>query len=94
MVLSDASELQVGSYLRRLAEERGRSGDELRGTRVFAIALWHMVKAAELRDRAKRAVRMANAQQQAMQGPLDEWLAERVLSPEERAAYRAERDRG
>ena len=59
MVQADASEVQVAAYVRQLARSRGRSPEEIRGARLVAVALWHVAKAADERDRAVRALRAA-----------------------------------
>jgi hypothetical protein len=92
MVAANASEVQVAGYVRSLARARGRSPEEVRGARLVAVALWHVAKAAEVRDRAVQALRAAGALD-ATREPLGDWLAKRLLSPEEHAAYRAERAR-
>lgn len=91
MVAADASEVQVAGYLRALARSRGRTPEEIRGARVVAIALWHIAKAAEVRDRAEQVLRAAGVAPPGTREPLGEWLAARLLTPDELAAYRAER---
>jgi hypothetical protein len=57
MVDADATEVDVGAYLRQVARGLGRAPDEVAGARMAAVALWHVVKAARMRDLAERAVR-------------------------------------
>jgi hypothetical protein len=92
MVAANASEVQVAGYVRSVARSRGRLPEEIRGGRLVAVALWHVAKAAEVRDRAVHALRAAGALGPTS-APLGDWLAERLLSREELAAYRAERAR-
>ncbi|HZF68010.1 MAG TPA: hypothetical protein VEZ47_08225 [Gemmatirosa sp.] len=92
MVAAGSSEVQLASYVRALAREQGRtSPEELRGARVVAVALWHVAKAAEVRDRAERVLH-ALVPEAPVQPPLGEWLAARLLSPAELAAFRRERE--
>ena len=92
MVAADASEVQLASYLRALARSRGRTmPDELRGARVVAVALWHVAKAADVRDRAERVLR-AVAEHAPTAPPLGAWLAERLLAPADLEVHRAQAD--
>ncbi len=92
MVAADASEVEVAAYVRTLARSHGRTDpDELRGARLVAVALWHVAKAAEVRDRAKRV--LAHLAPQVPPPPLSDWLAARLLVPSELARHLAESQR-
>jgi hypothetical protein len=57
-------EAEVATYVRALEREAGLPDDPARERRTIAVALWHIVKCAEVRDRARRlldAVRRADA---------------------------------
>ena len=90
MVIAGATEVEVAGYLRRLATERGRAVMDAPPARVFAVGIWHTVKAAEVRDRAERVIRALAAGRDAEVPPLAEWLAERMLTPEELRQHRAQ----
>jgi len=90
MVEADASEVHVAGYLRSVARGLGLPAGKPAGARVFAIGLWHAAKAAQVRDRAERALRGGPAGPAPGGEPLGHWLAARLLSPEELAAYERE----
>ncbi len=92
MAIADASEVQLAGYLRALATSRGRTVTDTAPPRIVAIAIWHIVKAAEVRDRAERAMRGLAGGRTPESQPLAEWLAERLLSPEELRRHRSQRD--
>jgi hypothetical protein len=94
MVIADAGEVPLAGYLRKLATTRGRTVMETPPARVVAIAIWHVVKVAEVRDRAARTIRAQSADRPPERPPLAEWLAERLLSPEELQVHRGERREG
>lgn len=54
MAEADATEHNVAGYLHSLEREAGLPEDIVRPRRTTAIALWHIVKCAEVRDRARR----------------------------------------
>ena len=53
MAEADASEVQLAGYLRTLEEKHQREHPASH-RRAVAIALWHIAKCAEVRDRALR----------------------------------------
>jgi hypothetical protein len=57
MVEADATEVQLAGYLSNLEKAHGIADRLARHRRSVAIALWHIVKAAEVRDRALRLLR-------------------------------------
>ena len=89
MVDADATEVHVAAYLRRLARARGRTPEEVAGARMVAVALWHVAKAALVRDLAERALRGELRSPPPTGTQLGERLAERLLTPEELVAHRA-----
>jgi len=52
MVDASASELDLMGYIRRLEEREGLEAGPVPPRRNVAIALWHIAKCAEIRDRA------------------------------------------
>lgn len=91
MVDADAPEVAVAAYVREVARARGRAPAEVAGARMVAIALWHIVRVARLRDLAERAVRGEVRRPPPTGTVLGERLAERLLSADELAAHRRAR---
>jgi hypothetical protein len=81
MAEADASEVQVAGYLRTLEERHGATDHTTHHRRAVAIAVWHIAKCAEVRDRAVRLLHEAPAYT-SPQVPLSTWLAERLLRGE------------
>ena len=79
MAEADATEVNIAGYLRTLEATHLTAGHAARHRRAAAIALWHIVKAAEVRDRALRLISEHAAGPKAAQVPLATWLAERLL---------------
>ena len=78
MVAADGSEIQVAKYVGHLETELGRSLSPGSTRRLVAIALWHIGKAALVRDRALRLLE-ERGPAAATPVPLSEWLRERLL---------------
>jgi hypothetical protein len=79
MAEADATEVQLAGYLRSLEAKHLAAEHPARHRRAVAIALWHVVKAAEVRDRAMRLVEEYTASEpSAARVPLSTWLAERL----------------
>jgi hypothetical protein len=55
LVEAGAVEAQVGRHLAALEREAGLPNDPDRPRRTATTALWHIVKCAEVRDRARRS---------------------------------------
>lgn len=91
MVQADANEIELTSYLRTLSRELRFPEGEPVGTRMIAVTLWHVAKAAIVRDLAERVLRGDVPANVPTEAPLAQWLAGRLLSPEEMAEYEAER---
>lgn len=94
MASAGAGEVQMAGYLRQLETVRRRSGTDAAPARIVAIAIWHAVKAAEVRDRVERKARAREDSVPTETQPLADWLAERILSPEELLQHRRQRDIG
>ena len=56
MVEADATEVQVAGYLKEVEQAFEVREGEGRQRRTVAISLWHIVKCAELRERARRLI--------------------------------------
>ena len=56
MVEGDASEVQLTGYLKGIEREAQAPEVPNVSRRTTAIALWHIVKSAEVRDRARRLI--------------------------------------
>jgi hypothetical protein len=83
MVDADASEKQMSSYIGYLEEQLGRPRSSGPVRRLLAIALWHIGKAANTRDRAMRMFREGVPDATSKTEHLSEWLAERILPPDD-----------
>lgn len=86
MVEADATDVHVLGYLKHVAREQGVEFPPR--ARMATTALWHIAKAALVRDAAER---LLNSDLVAERGrvvpPLSEWLAARLLTPEELARF-------
>lgn len=56
MVDADSTEVHLAGYLKDLEREFGISEQEARSRRAAAVALWHIAKVAEVRERARRLI--------------------------------------
>jgi hypothetical protein len=75
-VAADGSEVQLADYLANLQRRLGREVSPGRLRRYVAVALWHIAKAALLRDAVSgQPTEPATSEHT----PLSEWLAERLL---------------
>jgi hypothetical protein len=54
MVEASASEFDLMGYLRSIEEQEGLDPGPVPPRRSIAVALWHIAKCAEVRDRAQR----------------------------------------
>jgi hypothetical protein len=80
MAEADATEVQIAGYLRGLEARHLSAEHPARHRRDVAIALWHIKKAAEVRDRAMRLLaEYAAAAPPGERVPLFTWLSERLL---------------
>ena len=90
MVAADATEVHVAGYLRSVVREIGTPTREPLGARPAAIALWHIAKAALVRDFAERVLRGEIPVNQPTEDTFSHWVATRLLSAEELARYESE----
>ena len=80
MAEADATEVHIAGYLATIEEQRGITNYTPRDRRAVSIALWHIAKVAEVRDRAMRLLEELRPADSAKQVSLSELLAERILS--------------
>jgi hypothetical protein len=81
MAEADATEIHIAGYLKSLEADHGALDHPARLRRGVAIAVWHISKCAEVRDRAIRMIREAPVHTSS-QVPLSTWLAERLMPGE------------
>lgn len=79
MVAADASEVQVASYLGYLEDQHGRPRSSARHRRLEAIAIWHIAKAALVRDHALRLTHGERYDATAEHERLSDWLRAQIL---------------
>lgn len=82
MVAADATEVHIAGYLKSIAVDLDVPFDGQRG-RGTAIALWHIAKAALVRDLAERVLQADAPIIASMNEPLSAWLTKRLLTPED-----------
>jgi hypothetical protein len=58
MVEADSTEVQLAGYLKEVEQAFGMTEEHGRRRRAVAIALWHIAKCAELRERARRLMEL------------------------------------
>jgi hypothetical protein len=75
MAEADATEVNIAGYLRTLESTHLVAEHPARHRRATAIALWHIVKAAEVRDRALRLIAEHATSPSTAPVPLSTWLA-------------------
>jgi hypothetical protein len=56
LVEGDATEVQLAGYLKDVDRDFGVEDSHIRRRRGAAIALWHIAKCAEVRERARRLI--------------------------------------
>lgn len=91
MVGGDATEVHIAGYLRSVVRETGLPTREPLGARETAIALWHLAKAAEVRDFAERVLRGEVPVNEPTPDSFSHWLAARLLSEDELARFENDR---
>jgi hypothetical protein len=80
MAEADATEVQIAGYLRTLENQHLAAEHPARHRRAVAIAIWHIAKAAEVRERARRLIaEYAATLPEAERVPLSTWLSDRLL---------------
>jgi len=87
MVAADATDVQIAMYLRGVVRDVGFPAREPLGSRLFAISLWHIAKVALVRDAAERRLRQQSVVNAQSAETLGNWLAERLMTPDELQAY-------
>ncbi len=92
MVAADATELHLTGYLKSVVREAGVPQREPLGARAAAVTLWHIAKAALVRDFAERVVRGDVPANVPTEGTLSGWLAKRLLTPAELEREAADAD--
>jgi hypothetical protein len=90
MVAADATEVHIAGYLRSVVRETGWPNREPLGARPAAIGLWHIGKAALVRDFAERVLQGEIPVNEPTPDRFSHWVAQRLLSPEELAQFEAE----
>lgn len=90
MVAADATEVHVAGYLRSVVRETGAPDREQLHARPAAVALWHIAKAALVRDFAERVLSGEVPVNEATPDSLSHWMASRLLTAEELARFEME----
>lgn len=90
MVAADATEVHIAAYLRSIVAQEGAPNREPLGARPTAIALWHIAKAALVRDFAERVLRGEVPVNEPTPDSFSHWVASRLLSAEELARFENE----
>jgi hypothetical protein len=90
MVAADATEVHIAGYLRSVVRQVGFPKREPLGARLAAIALWHIAKAALVRDFAERVLRGEIPINQPTPDSFSHWIASRLLTPGELAQFERE----
>jgi hypothetical protein len=84
MVAAGVTDFHIAGYLRAIARELPNQPSEpLPCLRATAVTLWHIAKAALVRDMAERVLNADGLGNEPTPKPLGEWLASRLLTPEE-----------
>ena len=89
MVAADATEIHIAGYLKSVVREHGAPTREPLGARSAAIALWHIAKAAMVRDQAERVFHQL-PDVEPTKDTLSHWLASRLLSAEDLRRFEQE----
>lgn len=90
MVAADATEIHVAGYLNSVARQLGAPTRKPLGSRAAAVALWHIAKAALVRDFAERVLQGDVPVNQPTPDSFSHWVASRLLTPEELAQFEEE----
>ena len=89
MVEADATEIHIAGYLRSVVRQTGSPTREPLGARSTAVSLWHIAKAALVRDVAERVLREAPTIESTADS-LSHWVASRLLSADELRRFEEE----
>ena len=90
MVAADATEIHIAGYLKSVVREIGSPTREALGARAAGIALWHIAKAALVRDFAERVLRGEIPVNEPCQDSFTHFIASRLLTPDELAEFEAD----
>jgi hypothetical protein len=90
MVAADSTEIHIAGYLRSVVREMGHPQREPLNARSAAISLWHVAKAALVRDAAERVLNEAPSLTRSDEDSLSHWVASRLLTAEELDRYERE----
>ena len=90
MVAADATEVHVAAYLRSVEVESDHSADDAPSARGAAVALWHIAKAALVRDFAERVLQGEVPVNEPTPDTFSHWVASKLLSPDELARFEAQ----
>jgi hypothetical protein len=93
MVAADATEIHIAAYLKSVVREAGTPTRELLGARPVAICLWHIAKAALVRDFAERVLSGEVPVNEPTPDSFSHWIASRLLTPDELARFESGADR-
>ena len=94
MVAADATEVHIAAYLRSVVRQVGFPIGEPLGARAAAVSLWHIAKAALVRDFAERVLRGEIPVNEPTPDSFTHWVASRLLSPEELEHFERESQSG
>lgn len=87
MVDADATEVHVAGYLRSIESDEGIPPCEPHRARGAAVGLWHIAKAALVRDFAERVLQGDVPVNAPTPDSLSHWVASRLLSADELARF-------
>jgi hypothetical protein len=90
MVAADATEVHIAGYLRSVVRQVGFPTREPLGARPEAVALWHIAKAALVRDFAERVLRGEVPANEPTPDSFSHWVASRLLTPSELERFERE----
>jgi hypothetical protein len=90
MVAADATEAQVAGYLNSVVRETGSPTRVPLGARSTAVGLWHIAKAALVRDFAERVLQGDVPVNAPTPDSFSHWVASRLLTPEELNRFESE----
>jgi len=90
MVAADATEVHVAGYLRSVVRQVGFPTRQPLGARSAAVALWHIAKAALVRDFAERVLRGEVPVNEPTPDSFSHWVASRLLTPSELERFERE----
>ena len=90
MVAADATDVHIAAYLRSVVRSEKIALAEPLRARGPAIALWHIAKAALVRDFAERVLKGEIPVNAPTQDSFSHWIASRLLDPGELARFEAD----